>query len=185
MAALNPMADTLAGNNLTAAPLYREVHWRITRALAEGQWKPGEAIPSESRLAADFSVSIGTIRRAIDELVAGRILVRQHHLAGITLEQLAALARAALDAAGAERAVAFGSHARRRADAWSDLDLAVVLATSLPFAERWTQLRELLQAVITDPGALLSPCDGRVQAVGLVRDGQTTLEEITRVFHEL
>lgn len=77
MAAPNPMADTLAGNNLTAAPLYREVHWRITRALAEGRWKPGEAIPSESRLAADFSVSIGTIRRAIDELVAGRILVRQ------------------------------------------------------------------------------------------------------------
>lgn len=65
------------GDNLAATPLYREVQLRITRALAAGEWKPGEAIPSESRLAADFSVSIGTIRRAIDELVAGRILVRQ------------------------------------------------------------------------------------------------------------
>lgn len=64
-------------DNLTANPLYREVQWRITRALAAGEWKPGEAIPSESRLAAQFKVSIGTIRRAIDELVAGRILVRQ------------------------------------------------------------------------------------------------------------
>ncbi len=71
------MTDTPVAGNLAAVPLYREVHWRITRALTAGLWKPGEAIPSESRLAADFKVSIGTIRRAIDELVAGRILVRQ------------------------------------------------------------------------------------------------------------
>ena len=77
MAALHPLADPLAPSNATAAPLYREVQWRITRALAAGDWKPGEAIPSESRLAREFNVSIGTIRRAIDELVAGRILVRQ------------------------------------------------------------------------------------------------------------
>lgn len=72
-----PMTDTLTPSTLTAAPLYREVQLRITRALAAGHWKPGEAIPSESRLAREFNVSIGTIRRAIDELVAGRILVRQ------------------------------------------------------------------------------------------------------------
>jgi len=72
--AARPSAGT---GNPTANPLYREVQWRITRALAAGDWKPGEAIPSEARLAADFNVSIGTIRRAIDELVAGRILVRQ------------------------------------------------------------------------------------------------------------
>lgn len=70
-------APASATNTVTAAPLYREVQWRITRALAAGEWKPGEAIPSESRLASEFRVSIGTIRRAIDELVAGRILVRQ------------------------------------------------------------------------------------------------------------
>lgn len=72
MATPTPTPDTLAPN-----PLYREVQWRITRALAAGEWKPGEAIPSETRLAQQFGVSIGTIRRAIDELVAGRILVRQ------------------------------------------------------------------------------------------------------------
>ncbi len=71
------MVEQPPPGNLTPVPLYRDVHWRITRALAEGQWKPGEAIPSESRLASEFGVSIGTIRRAIDELVAGRILVRQ------------------------------------------------------------------------------------------------------------
>ena len=71
------MADTLAAGSLTFNPLYKEVKIRLTRALAAGEWKPGEAIPSESRLAEHFEVSIGTIRKAIDELVAERILLRQ------------------------------------------------------------------------------------------------------------
>lgn len=72
MTALTPVAAAPG-----PSPLYRDVQWRITRALAAGEWKPGEAIPSETRLARQFGVSIGTIRRAIDELVAGRILLRQ------------------------------------------------------------------------------------------------------------
>src|SRR5205085_12611880 len=57
--------------------LYKEVKIRLTRGLAAGEWKAGEAIPSESRLAERFNVSVGTIRKAIDELVAERILLRQ------------------------------------------------------------------------------------------------------------
>ncbi len=71
------MANTLAAGSLTFNPLYKEVKIRITRSLAAGKWKSGEAIPSESRLAEQFNVSIGTIRKAIDELVAERILLRQ------------------------------------------------------------------------------------------------------------
>ena len=71
------MAHTLAGGNLTFNPLYKEVKIRITRSLIAGEWKPGDAIPSESRLAEHFNVSVGTIRKAIDELVAEKILVRQ------------------------------------------------------------------------------------------------------------
>jgi GntR family transcriptional regulator len=71
------MADTLAAGSLTFNPLYKEVKIRLTRGLAAGEWKPGEAIPSEARLGERFNVSIGTIRKAIDELVAERILVRQ------------------------------------------------------------------------------------------------------------
>jgi GntR family transcriptional regulator len=67
------MADTLLSTN----PLYKEVKIRLTRGLAHGQWKPGEAIPSEARLAELYNVSIGTIRKAIDELVAEKILLRQ------------------------------------------------------------------------------------------------------------
>src|SRR5687768_2837043 len=71
------MADTLAAGSLTFNPLYMEVKIRLTRGLAAGEWKAGEAIPSEARLAREFNVSIGTIRKAIDELVAERILLRQ------------------------------------------------------------------------------------------------------------
>jgi GntR family transcriptional regulator len=71
------MPHTLAGGNLTFNPLYEEVKIRITRSLIAGEWQPGTAIPSESRLAEHFSVSVGTIRKAIDELVADKILVRQ------------------------------------------------------------------------------------------------------------
>jgi len=71
------MTDTLAAGTLTLNPLYKEVKIRLTRGLAAGDWKPGAAIPSEARLARQFNVSIGTIRKAIDELVAEKILLRQ------------------------------------------------------------------------------------------------------------
>jgi GntR family transcriptional regulator len=70
-------SETLSAGSLTLNPLYKEVKTRLTRGLANGEWKPGEAIPSETRLAERFAVSIGTIRKAIDELVAERILLRQ------------------------------------------------------------------------------------------------------------
>ena len=71
------MPDTLTAGSVTLNPLYKEVKLRLTRDLAAGEWKAGEAIPSESKLAERFNVSIGTIRKAIDDLVAGGILVRQ------------------------------------------------------------------------------------------------------------
>jgi len=71
------MSNALAAGSLTFNPLYKEVKLRITRGLAAGEWKPGAAIPSESRLAELYHVSIGTIRKAVDELVAERILLRQ------------------------------------------------------------------------------------------------------------
>ncbi|SOZ20046.1 putative TRANSCRIPTIONal REGULATOR, GntR family [Cupriavidus taiwanensis] len=56
--------------------LYKDVKQAILAALAEGEWKPGEAIPSERKLIERFGVSIGTLRKAIDELVAENIMIR-------------------------------------------------------------------------------------------------------------
>lgn len=58
-------------------PLYKEVKRQIMAELISGEWKPGNAIPAEKRLSERFAVSIGTIRKAIDELVAENILIRQ------------------------------------------------------------------------------------------------------------
>jgi GntR family transcriptional regulator len=71
------MAAGTANIATLANPLYRRVQIALTRKLAAGDWKPGEAIPSETALASEFGVSIGTVRKAVDELVAGNILVRQ------------------------------------------------------------------------------------------------------------
>ncbi len=59
------------------SPLYRQIKGLLTRSLQGGEWKPGEAIPSETGLAARFGVSQGTVRRAIDELAAENVLVRR------------------------------------------------------------------------------------------------------------
>jgi len=46
-------------------------------SLESGEWGPGDAIPSESELAVRFSVSQGTVRKAIDEMAADNLLVRR------------------------------------------------------------------------------------------------------------
>ncbi|MBE0614383.1 MAG: GntR family transcriptional regulator [Burkholderiales bacterium] len=70
------MIDTSSAETGTQLPLYKEVKRLLTMSLAEGEWQPGVALPSETRLGERFRVSIGTVRKAIDELVAERILVR-------------------------------------------------------------------------------------------------------------
>jgi GntR family transcriptional regulator len=57
--------------------LYRAAKRSLLRALESGAVAPGAALPSETRLAQALGVSIGTLRRAVDELVAEHILVRR------------------------------------------------------------------------------------------------------------
>lgn len=56
---------------------YRMVKRRVVDALQQGRWRHGEAIPSEPLLARRFGVSVGTVRRAVGELEAEHVLVRQ------------------------------------------------------------------------------------------------------------
>lgn len=59
------------------SPLYQQIKGLLMRSLQGGEWKPGEAIPSEVDLAARFKVSQGTVRKAIDELATENLLVRR------------------------------------------------------------------------------------------------------------
>ena len=56
--------------------LYKEVKRQMLESLASSEWAPGDAIPSEKLLCQRFGVSIGTLRKAIDELVAENLLIR-------------------------------------------------------------------------------------------------------------
>jgi len=47
------------------------------QGLEQGEWKPGEMIPSETDLATRFKVSQGTVRKAIDELANENLLMRR------------------------------------------------------------------------------------------------------------
>jgi GntR family transcriptional regulator len=59
------------------SPLYQQIKGLILQSLQAGEWKPGEAIPSEIELAARFRVSQGTVRKAIDELAAENLVLRR------------------------------------------------------------------------------------------------------------
>ncbi|MDO5290883.1 MAG: GntR family transcriptional regulator [Pseudomonadota bacterium] len=59
------------------SPLYQQIKGLILQGLQQGEWKPGEVIPSEFDLAARFKVSQGTVRKAIDELAAEHLLIRR------------------------------------------------------------------------------------------------------------
>lgn len=58
-------------------PLYLQVKKKIEEMISDGVWLPDTAIPSEAKLGATFGVSIGTVRRAVDELVEQNHLIRK------------------------------------------------------------------------------------------------------------
>ena len=58
-------------------PLYNTVRSLILIKPRNGEWKPGEKIPTEPELAKLFSVSVGTVRKAVEDLVAEQVLIRR------------------------------------------------------------------------------------------------------------
>lgn len=78
----SPLVPPVQGSGSLAidepgSPLYVQVKKAVLAAMSRGEWKQGEAIPPEKTLAERFGVSIGTLRKAIDELASENILVRQ------------------------------------------------------------------------------------------------------------
>lgn len=61
----------------TSRTLHAEIKRRLVGAMSDGRWKHGQAIPSETALASRYRVSVGTVRRAVSELVAENVLVRR------------------------------------------------------------------------------------------------------------
>ncbi len=67
-----PPADALK------TPKYERLYNHFIDAIEHGDWKPGERLPPEARMAEEFPVSLGTIQKALRMLVDHRIVVRRH-----------------------------------------------------------------------------------------------------------
>lgn len=61
-------------------PRYQEIRQTLLARLSDGHWPLGQAIEAERVLAGEFGVAIGTLRRAVDDLVAEGLLVRRQGL---------------------------------------------------------------------------------------------------------
>jgi GntR family transcriptional regulator len=57
--------------------LYEQVRARLIEGISKGEWRAGEVVPTEAALAGAFGVAIGTVRKAVDSLVAEQALVRR------------------------------------------------------------------------------------------------------------
>jgi len=62
---------------VSRAPLYSQVKSALLDALEAGEWLQDDMLPSEFELADRFGVSQGTVRKALDELVAEQVLSRR------------------------------------------------------------------------------------------------------------
>ena len=61
-------------------PLYQQVDNIIRQRLIDGVWEPGDALPSEIQLASELNVSQGTVRKALNDMVAENLLFRRQGL---------------------------------------------------------------------------------------------------------
>ena len=68
-------------------PLYARVRTELVRRLSSGELTPGMALPAEGALARQLSVSIGTVRKAVDSLVADGVLSRHQGKGTFVTEQ--------------------------------------------------------------------------------------------------
>lgn len=75
-AAATAAAEIAAPGGAPGMPIYRAVKRSLLRAIEQGVFAPGQALPSEAVLATRLAVSVGTLRHAVDELVAEHVVVR-------------------------------------------------------------------------------------------------------------
>ncbi len=59
------------------APLYLQVIEHLRARMAEGEWKAGDALPSEFALAAQIGVSQGTVRKALNQMASDNLIDRR------------------------------------------------------------------------------------------------------------
>ncbi len=58
-------------------PLYAQIKQLLIQRVLDGEWRPGELLPSEFKIAAEYEVSQGTVRKALDDMAGEKLVVRR------------------------------------------------------------------------------------------------------------
>lgn len=80
----------------SGVPMYEQIKTQVRSAVYAGDLRVGEQLPSLRQLAADLRVSLMTITRAYNDLVAERLVINEHGRGFLVAAVDAASARAAL-----------------------------------------------------------------------------------------
>lgn len=70
-------------------PLYVRIREALRQRVQSGHWRPGTMLPSEHELAAELDVHQGTVRKALGELAAERLLERRQGVGTFVAEHTA------------------------------------------------------------------------------------------------
>jgi GntR family transcriptional regulator len=68
-------------------PLYLQVKDMLIQRIASGGWKPGAAIPNEIELSRELGISVGTVRKALDEMESERLISRRQGRGTFVIDQ--------------------------------------------------------------------------------------------------
>ncbi|AZO17260.1 GntR family transcriptional regulator [Mesorhizobium sp. M2A.F.Ca.ET.043.05.1.1] len=78
MSAADQIFAMLKESSQSGAPLYLQLRKSIEEAVNRGLIGPGDALPSERDIATKADISRVTVRKAVQDLVKGGILVQRH-----------------------------------------------------------------------------------------------------------
>lgn len=59
-------------------PLYQQLRDELASKIREQVWQPGQLMPSETELKNTYQIAIGTVRKAIEALIAEGLVERSH-----------------------------------------------------------------------------------------------------------
>jgi GntR family transcriptional regulator len=76
-----------AVGRFSTRPLYLQVKDMLIQRIAVGSWKPGAAIPNEIELSRELGISVGTVRKALDEMESEHLISRRQGRGTFVIDQ--------------------------------------------------------------------------------------------------
>jgi GntR family transcriptional regulator len=76
-----------AVGRFSTRPLYLQVKDMLVQRIVAGAWKPGAAIPNEIELSRELGISVGTVRKALDEMESERLISRRQGRGTFVIDQ--------------------------------------------------------------------------------------------------